>query len=218
MLFSSICVGAYAVGEEQQTEETLTDAERIVLTDDELKEKFGIEQILLPEGFEPFAYVYYDGSYGFVEYPEYITAVFNNGTTVEVKTGAETYEGGLKIKAYCHYMDGLNLYIFITKDSSCDSFVFLSDSKCESLSFSENYNRYKQNISYYYDGFIHCKDPKDVFVLDDYIGYTGNSTIDSELNIIRRHLDYTLPEFLMDVVMETAQFLNWCFKDAISFS
>ncbi len=210
MLFSSLCVGANAgdAVPEQAYGKVETEDGRIVLTDDELKEKFGIEKILLPEGFEPVGYVYYDGCYTGIS-PEYIIAVLNDGTTIEVKTGDDTCEGELKIGAYCHHMDKrLNLHIFITKNSKCDSFVFLLGCKWESPPFSKDFDWYKQKISEYYDGFIHDENPKEPFVLDDYICFTGNPTIDSALNIIWRSFRYyPLHMFLRDIVMETARFV-----------
>lgn len=220
MLFSTVCVGANAV-KEQAADETQANEERISFTGDKLKEKFGIEQILLPEGYEPVGYVHYDGSYYFEKPPEYITVVLNDGTTVEVKTGAETYAGNLKIKAYCHYdLDGrFNLRIHITEDANDNRFDFSLDyCKWKSLPFSEDFDRYKQNISEYYNCFIHGINPKDVFI-DDPIAFTGNSAIDYALNTIRGQLlIYPLPEFLIDIVIETAQFLSYRFKEAISFS
>ena len=220
MLFSTVCVGANAV-EEQAANETQTDAERISFTNDKLKEKFGIEKILLPEGFEPVGHVHYDGSYYFEKPPENITVVLNDGTTVEVKTGAETYAGNLKIKAYCHYdIDGrFNLRIHITEDANDNSFDFSLDyCKWKSLPFSEDFDRYKQNISEYYNGFIHGYNPKD-FDLDLDIISTGNPAIDSVLTTIRGQLiRYPLPVFLIDIVIETVQFLSYRFKEAISFS
>ena len=220
MLFSSLCVGANAV-KEQAADETQANEERISFTGDKLKEKFGIEQILLPEGYEPVGYVHYDGSYYFEKPPEYITVVLNDGTTVEVKTGAETYAGNLKIKAYCHYdIDGrFNLRIHITEDANDNRFDFSLDyCKWKSLPFSEDFDRYKQNISKYYIGFMHGYNPKDFDLVMDSV-YTGNSAIDSALNTIRGQLiRYPLPVFLIDVVIETAQFLSYRFKEAISFS
>ena len=81
MLFSSLCVGANAADAVPELTEGKIETQdgRIVLTDDELKEKFGIEKILLPDGFEPVAYVYYDGEAD-GELPEHLTLCFADGT------------------------------------------------------------------------------------------------------------------------------------------
>ena len=221
MLFSTVCVGANAADDatEQTEGKVETEDGRIVLTDDELKEKFGIEKILLPDGFEPVAYVYYNGMCD-GELPEYLTFVFDDGTSVEIKghNSLYSYNGDIRISAFGFLLkSGSGLQFDVYVSSECSK-TFRIDCEIKKMSFAEDFDRYKQNISEYYNCFIHGINPKDVFI-DDPIAFTGNSAIDFALNTIRGQLlIYPLPEFLIDIVIETAQFLSYRFKEAISFS
>ncbi len=213
MLFSSLCVGAYAVEAEQQAEKTQADAEKIVLTDEELKEKFGIEQILLPEGFEPVVYVYYDQSSG--KYPEYITAVFADGTTVDL-TGDEVQFNNLNISWSCLYSNdsesrfAVFLYVYDTERRVTTEFDI--DCKTEKQPFSENLKIYSEKILMCILGLVAGQNPgySERFYFDgNFINDIKNGFYKGREELF--NCDYFLDEFLFDVVCITIEFIDYYF-------
>ena len=215
MLFLSLCVGANAVGAEQSANEIQTQADRIVLTDDELKEKFGIEQILLPEGFEPVAYVYYDQISG--KYPEYITFVFTDGTTLDV-TGNSVTENNIKIEVYYYYYnyfsnDKLIVTVYVA-DSENNGVAanFVIDCKIEEQPFSENLKIYSQKTLMCFLGLAAGQNPG----YSEHIYFDGNFINDIINGFYRGreelfNRDYFLDEFLFDVCCITLEFIVYCF-------
>ena len=203
MLFSSLCVGANAVEAEQPAEEIQAQAERIVLTDDELKEKFGIEKILLPEGFDPVAYVYYNGIYYNESYPEYLTLVFTDGTTITEEERKDIVGPNGK-EFYFRYEDyGISDWTFFLYGGShaCFNIWFIGTSeKYEKLiSFEQRYKKvsFLSNLKSY------------IWVVLFYYTYqfifTGHEPKGG--GIFER--DYFLPEYIEDIKKETMDFIHW---------
>ncbi len=151
MLFSTVCVGAYAADDvtEQTEGKVETEDGRIVLTDDELKEKFGIEKILLSEEFEPIEYIYYNGGSGCI-FPEYLTFVFDDGTTVEIKAKGRVYhyKGDIEITVTGHNFSSSVFYIYVYVTPGYAN-VFEIDCEKEEASFAENTKRLLDIISNY---------------------------------------------------------------------
>ena len=215
MLFSSLCIGANAVDAElEQTDEKVeTEDGRIVLTDEELKEKFGIEQILLPEGFEPVVYVYYDQSSG--KYPEYITAVFADGTTVDL-TGDEVQFNNLNISWSCLYSNdsesrfAVFLYVYDTERRVTTEFDI--DCKTEKQPFSENLKIYSEKILMCFLGLIAGQNPG----YSEHIYFDGNFINDIINGFYRGreelfNRDYFPEDFLSDVFLITKEFTDYYF-------
>ena len=215
MLFLSLCVGANAVGAEQSANEIQTQADRIVLTDDELKEKFGIEQILLPEGFEPVVYVYYDQSSG--KRPEYITAVFADGTTVDL-TGDEVQFNNLNISWSCRYSNDLEsrfaVFLYVSDTERRVTTEFDIDCKTEKQPFSENMKIYLQKVLMCILGLVAGQNP----------GYSDRAYTDRVETVINDfqyglykkcvellNRDYFPEDFLCDVFLITKEFTDYYF-------
>ena len=151
MLFSSLCVGANAgdAVPEQAYGKVETQDGRIFLTDDELKEKFGIEKILLSEEFEPIEYIYYNGGSG-CKFPEYLTVVFDDGTTVEIKAKGRVYyyKGDIEITVTGYNFSSSVFYIYVNVFPGYAN-VFKIDCEKEEASFAENTKRLLDVISNY---------------------------------------------------------------------
>ncbi|MBR4765285.1 MAG: hypothetical protein IK085_00825 [Clostridia bacterium] len=213
MLFSSLCIGANAVEAEQQAEKTQADTERIVLTDKELKEKFGIEQILLPEGFEPVAYVYYDQISA--KHLEYITLVFTDGTTVDL-TGDEVQFNNLNISWSCLYSNdsesrfAVFLYVYDTERRVTTEFDI--DCKTEKQPFSENLKIYSQKISMCILGLIAGQNPgysERIYFDGNFINDIINGFYRGREELFNR--DYFPEDFLSDVFLITKEFTDYYF-------
>lgn len=152
MLFSSLCVGANAgdAVPEQAEGKVETQDGRIFLTDDELKEKFGIEKILLSEEFEPIEYIYYNGSSG-CKFPEYLTVVFDDGTTVEIKAKGRVYyyKGDIEITVTGYNFSSSVFYIYVSVFPGYANIFKIDCEKEEEASFAENTKRLLDVISNY---------------------------------------------------------------------
>ena len=204
MLFSTVCAGVNAVdAEPEQTDGKVeTEEGRIILTDDELTEKFGIEKILLPEGFDPVAYVYYNGVYYAEKEPEYLTLVFTDGTTITEKEDkhivrpdgkefyfyyneyypAEYYGGSFYLYSSDAY---LNIH-FVEKSEQYDISV---EYKYKKVSFLSNLKSYIKIVLLYYTySFIRGHDPR------------GGGIFER---------DYFFPEYIEDIKRETSDFIHW---------
>ena len=215
MLFSSLCVGANAADAvpEQAYGKVETQDGRIILTDDELKEKFGIEKILLPDGFEPVAYVYYNGMCD-GELPEYLTFVFDDGTSVEIKehNSLYSYNGDIRISAFGFLLksgSGLKFDVYVS--SECSK-TFRIDCEIKKMSFADNLKKYIKLMVLYNESFLSNTDPHGVFIFPVEEIITGDPYIDAILNIF----NYLPHDFLKDVIDETSLFVNYYFKELFS--
>ena len=215
MLFSSLCVGANAADAvpEQAYGKVETQDGRIVLTDDELKEKFGIEKILLPDGFEPVAYVYYNGMCD-GELPEYLTFVFDDGTSVEIKESNSlySYNGDIRISAFGFLLkSGSGLQFDVYVSSECSK-TFRIDCEIKKMSFADNLKKYIKLMVLYNVSFLSNTDPHGVFIFPVEEIITGDPYIDAILNIF----NYLPHDFLKDVIDETSLFVNYYSKELFS--
>ena len=215
MLFSSLCVGANAgdAVPEQAEGKVETQDGRIILTDDELKEKFGIEKILLPDGFEPVAYVYYNGMCD-GELPEYLTFVFDDGTSVEIKESNSlySYNGDIRISAFGFLLkSGSGLQFDVYVSSECSK-TFRIDCEIKKMSFADNLKKYIKLMVLYNVSFLSNTDPHGVFIFPVEEIITGDPYIDAILNIF----NYLPHDFLKDVIDETSLFVNYYFKELFS--
>ncbi len=217
MLFSTVCVGANAgdAVPEQAYGKVETQDGRIFLTDDELKEKFGIEKILLPDGFEPVAYVYYNGMCD-GELPEYLTFVFDDGTSVEIKESNSlySYNGDIRISAFGFLLksgSGLKFDVYVS--SECSK-TFRIDCEIKKMSFADNLKKYIKLMVLYNVSFLSNTDPHGVFIFPVEEIITGDPYIDDILNIFI--LNYLPHDFLKDVIDETSLFVNYYFKELFS--
>ena len=215
MLFSSLCVGANAgdAVPEQAEGKVETQDGRIVLTDDELKEKFGIEKILLPDGFEPVAYVYYNGMCD-GELPEYLTFVFDDGTSVEIKESNSlySYNGDIRISAFGFLLksgSGLKFDVYVS--SECSK-TFRIDCEIKKMSFADNLKKYIKLMVLYNVSFLSNTDPHGVFTFPVVEVITGDPYIDAILNIF----NYLPHDFLKDVIDETSLFVSYYSKELFS--
>ena len=215
MLFSTVCVGANAADAvpEQAYGKVETQDGRIFLTDDELKEKFGIEKILLPDGFEPVAYVYYNGMCD-GELPEYLTFVFDDGTSVEIKerNSLYSYNGDIRISAFGFLLksgSGLKFDVYVSSEYSN---TFRIDCEIKKMSFADNLKKYIKLMVLYNASFLSNTDPHGVFIFPVEEIITGDPYIDAILNIF----NYLPHDFLKDVIDETSLFVNYYFKELFS--
>ena len=222
MLLSTVCAGVNAVDAElEQTDEKVeTEDGRIVLTDDELKEKFGIEKILLPEGFEPFAYVYYDGEAD-GELPEHMTLCFADGTTADIKNDFENYVkvNDLTIKNYCYYsLLGKKLSMVINiKETDTQVLYFYFDYDCEHKKqpFSENLKKHIKNVSICINGLIEGEDPGFLEIID----FGDVDSLKSRLLRMRKKLfggrDYFFDDFIFDINYLNMLFIYYCLDELL---
>ena len=215
MLFSTVCVGANAADAvpEQAYGKVETQDGRIILTDDELKEKFGIEKILLPDGFEPVAYVYYNGMCD-GELPEYLTFVFDDGTSVEIKESNSlySYNGDIRIRAFGFLLksgSGLKFDVYVL--SECSK-TFRIDCEIKKMSFADNLKKYIKLMVLYNESFLSNTDPHGAFAFPVVETITGDPYIDAILN----KFNYLPHDFLKDVIDETSLFVNYYFKELFS--
>ena len=213
MLFSSLCVGANAgdAVPEQAYGKVETQDGRIFLTDDELKEKFGIEKILLSEEFEPIEYIYYNGGSG-CKFPEYLTVVFDDGTTVEIKAKGRVYDykGDIEITVTGYNFSSSVFYIYVYVIPGYVNVFKIDCEKEEEASFAENTKHLLDVISNYSLEFF------SVFFgprLDnDFIPYiTGIDIIDYPIYRI------LIVFYLIQIIIsENAAFVSYYFKELFS--
>ena len=219
MLFSTVCAGVNAVdAEPEQTDGKVeTEEGRIILTDDELTEKFGIEKILLPEGFEPVAYVYYDGDVD-GELPEYLTLCFSDGTDADVKNdfGNLVNVNDLIIEVYFYYAYYHESLVTVITIKETNKTMFFIDYDCEYIKqpFSENLKRHFENISECIAGLIKGENPgfSEYVNLDGYY-YSLEYWFYKTRRDIFKDRHYFFDGFIFDINCLNMLFVRYCFTE-----
>lgn len=175
ILFSVACFHTNAI-ETMFAEESAADTDVFSISDDELRENFGIEQIVFPKSFEPVAYLSYAVSFT-GEQPDYLNFVFtdsspeNTANTKCIMTpspdktqsnGSIEPANGKVIDVSCCYSYTLEktYKFFITINSEEKEHRTVLDCIIKNQSLKANMDEFREIVSRYAnDSFNHISPP-----------------------------------------------------------
>ena len=209
LLLSTICLGATAVETETVAKNAGSTADRISFSGSELEETFGIEQILLPEGYIPVAHEFFHGNCD-GELPKTFEIVFNDGSNVKYDVfnnfdGGNTvfnlsYSGiadiitanGQDLRISCRYTTSNDAdWVFelsVFNSQECKTFDKICDK--QQHSFSENIKDYLRIFSACFSGIFKGK-------------------IDGVNTGLEAELQYNIISFFVDVAQANALFAKY---------
>ncbi|MBR0120477.1 MAG: hypothetical protein IJM10_01690 [Clostridia bacterium] len=168
ILFSVACFHTNAA-EISQSADVVTGTQRIVVSDDELLEKTGVEKIILPEGYVPAVCIYYSRDEGEFILPDNLTVVFEDGYETSIPLEIQSYLGyysnsgigeahlpnGEKVFVRFYFMCSpddytWSTYIKVKKDENVTIKTDFNNVIITEQPFSANLKHYFQSIDGYF--------------------------------------------------------------------
>ncbi|MBQ6266012.1 MAG: hypothetical protein IJK60_11245 [Clostridia bacterium] len=218
LMFSIVCIGVNADELEQHSEKVDSAADRISFSDDELREKFGIKQILLPENYKLQVYEFFTCEYDW-DLPDILHITFIDNTEIDCKLINSNY-GNSNVFEHCSASSGQIInpsgesisitagytYIFDSEEDLVFEISLLTQNDykrvfldCDKLnhSFSSNTEEYKRIVS------------------DCIVGVFAGK-LDRVTTGLKAELKYNILDFASDIIQLNVLFIKYLIGSSIS--